>query len=155
MIIVFLPSLQWISHILIQSNIINLRIGSHLLFEHLNFLLRNQLGNFTAWVFQIPKYHCIRRTNLHTGGLQPCIHPVSAEVTLLDHSCDWIYISHVIRIGCPTIITTDTTVRVDHDNPILPLISRLDRTDRIADGAFTMVAHPREQEGGHPWVSRL
>jgi hypothetical protein len=67
---------------------------------------------------------------------------VSTKITLLEHPCDGIGISHIIGTGCPTIITTDTTVRIDHYNPILPLIGSLDRTDRVADGAFTMVAQP-------------
>jgi hypothetical protein len=67
---------------------------------------------------------------------------VNTKITLLDHSSNGVRISYIIGTGCPTIIAADTTVRVDHDNSILPLIGSLDWTDRIADGAFTMVAQP-------------
>ena len=88
MIEVFLPSLQRISHVFIQPDVIDLGEGGHHLFEDLNLLLRNQLGHLAAWVSQIPKYHGIRGAYLDTGRWETGVNPVNTKVALLEHASD-------------------------------------------------------------------
>jgi hypothetical protein len=57
----------------------------------------------------------------------------------LKHSSDGIDESDIIRTGCPAIVTANTAVRVNHDDPIFPPISGLHRADGIADGTLAVV----------------
>jgi hypothetical protein len=67
---------------------------------------------------------------------------VDTEIAFFNHPCDGIGIPYIIRTGSSTIVTTNTTVRIDQNNSILPLIGSLHRADGIADWAFTMITEP-------------
>jgi hypothetical protein len=142
MIKVFFPSLQRISHVLVQADIIDLGKRGHHLFEDLDFLLGDELGYPAARVPQIPKYHGIGRAGLHTGRWQARINPMNTEIALLEHASDRIRESDIVRAGCSAIVATDTPVRIDQDDAIVPLVSGSHRTYRVTDRPFTMVAQP-------------
>jgi hypothetical protein len=80
---------------------------------------------------------------------------VNAEVALLEHAGDWIRESDIVWAGRSTIVTTNTAVGIDHDNPILPFVSSSYRTNRVADRTFTMIAQPRQEKSLHAGISRL
>jgi hypothetical protein len=69
---------------------------------------------------------------------------MNAEITLLDHTGNWVRESHIIRTGCSTIVATDTAVRINQNNTVFfPLIGGPYRTYCITDRAITMVTQPR------------
>ncbi len=155
MITVFLPSLEGIGNILIQTDVIDMGKGGHHLFENLNLLLGKELGYLTAWILQIPKSHRPGGAGLHAGGQKACVHSMNTEITLLNHTGDRIHKPDIIRAGGPTVITTDTSVGINHYNSILPGIGRLHRTYRIANRTSTLIAEPGQEKGLHSWVPGL
>jgi hypothetical protein len=77
------------------------------------------------------------------------------EVTFLDHSRNGIWKSDIIGASGSTIVTADTTVRINQHNSIFSFIGSPYRTDRVTDRAITMVTQPREEKNRHSWISRF
>jgi hypothetical protein len=68
---------------------------------------------------------------------------MNTEIAFLEHASDRIGESDIVWASGSTIITTNTAVRIDHDDPVFPLIGSSYRAYRITDRALTMVAQPR------------
>src|SRR6185369_2823084 len=72
--------------------------------------------------------------------LEPLLHAVGAEVALLDRAELRVQVDRVVRAGLHAGATADADVAVEVDDPVLPLLEGVDRTDRHARRVRAVVA---------------
>jgi hypothetical protein len=107
--------------ILVQTDIVNIGLGSGFRFDRLNRMgvLKNR--HFLSRIEKVPEYPCTGGTSFHTGGLETGIYPVRTEGTLLNDLLNGMDISDRIRTSRHTISASNTDMGIDHHDPIFPL----------------------------------
>jgi len=131
------PSLHGLK---IGTNIINLGHSRLLWLQDLDGVGGNQPSHLAVGVIDVPKDPGPGRTCIHTGWFETSVHPVKAEVALLDIPFKGIDISDIIWTGIDTILAADATVLIYHYNPVISPVSGLCRAVLEAYGILAIVA---------------
>jgi hypothetical protein len=126
--------------ILIQTDIINIGMGSIFRFDRLDRMGIFQNRHLLLRIEKISKYPCSGGTRLHTGRPESRIDSVRTEGTLLNDFLNGMNVSNGVRTSHHAIPASNTGVGIDHHDPIFPLERGMGRANRDADGMVAMVA---------------
>jgi hypothetical protein len=126
--------------ILIQTDIINIGMGSVFRFDRLDRMGIFQNRHLLLRIEKISKYPCSGGTCLHTGRLESRIDSVRTEGTLLNDLLNGMNVSDGVRTSHHAIPASDTGMGIDHDDPVFPFKRGMGRTNCDADGMVTVIA---------------
>jgi hypothetical protein len=100
----------------------------------------DEFADFLLRIIQITKDPGSGRTDLDTSGIEACLDSVMTEVAFLDDRNQGVNIPRIVRTGGKAVFATDASVLVNHNDPIFPLPSRLNRAVDHTRGVITLIA---------------
>jgi len=139
--------------IIIGCDIEDVRFRTQFGFQGDHGIGRHDLGNLAVRVIDVPEDPGPSETGLHTGRLQPLVHPVVTEETFLYDLPQRVDISDVVGAGGHAVHASDTAVLVHSDDAVRAYIGCTDRTVSVTDGIGAVVAKGREELTAHIRVS--
>jgi hypothetical protein len=98
------------------------------------------LRNIRLCIVQVADQNCLRRTNNHTGGFQPYVDSMSAEVALLCGVVFRIDEDGIVRTGSHARFTANTDRFIEVDDTVRSLKHGGRRTGRHTWRVSTLVA---------------